>query len=65
MEDAAQVHEQFRTASMPTELAEIQKQMLPMAELMPQEQAHHVTRCLVLAHFDAYLRGRLEAREYL
>jgi len=56
MDDAAQVHGQFRTASMPPELAEIHKQMLAMAERLPQEEAHHVTRGLVLAHFDAYLR---------
>jgi len=41
---------------MPPELAEIHKQMLAMAERLPQEEAHHVTRGLVLAHFDAYLR---------
>ena len=65
MDNAEELHESFRTAPLPAELAEIQRAMLPMAELMPEEEAHRTTRGLVLAHFDGYLRGRDEARESL
>jgi predicted dienelactone hydrolase len=65
MDNIAELHEQFRTAPMPPELAGIQKAMLPMTELMPEEEAHRFTRGLALAHFDHYLRGRQEARGYL
>jgi hypothetical protein len=50
---------------MPPELAEIQKAMLPMAELTPEEEAHRFTRGLALAQFDAFLRLRPEAHRLL
>ena len=59
----AQLHEQFRTAPMPPELAEIQNAMRPISELTSEEEAHRFIRGLTLTHFDAFLRGRQEARE--
>jgi len=65
MDNIAQLHESFRTAPMPPELAEIQKAMLPMSELTPEAEAHRFTRGLTLAHFDAYLRLNSEADRFL
>jgi predicted dienelactone hydrolase len=56
MDNIAELHESFRTAPMPPELAGIQKAMLPMTELCAEEEAHRFTCALALAHFDAYLR---------
>jgi predicted dienelactone hydrolase len=64
MDNIGQLHESFRTAPMPPELADIQKAMLPMSELTPEEEAHRFTRGLALAHFDAYLRGLPEAHRF-
>jgi hypothetical protein len=65
MDNIAQLHESFRTAPMPPELADLQKAMLPMAELCSEEEAHRFTRGLALAHFDAVLRLRTEAHGFL
>ena len=65
MDNVARSHESFRTAPMPPELAEMQREMLPIGELCAEEEAHRFTRGLTLAHFDAYLRRRDEAREFL
>jgi predicted dienelactone hydrolase len=65
MDNIAELHESFRTAPMPPELAEMQKAMLPMAELCSEAEAHRFTRGLALAHFDAFLRLRPEAHRFL
>ena len=61
----AELHENFRTMPMPEPLASLQRGMRPMAELCSEEQAHLFTRGLTLAHLDATLRGREDAREFL
>jgi hypothetical protein len=49
----------------PPELAEIQREMRPAAELQSGERAHLFARALTLAHLDATLRGRTEAAAFL
>ena len=65
MDDAAKLHEGFRTMQLPPELSEMQKEMLPMAELTSEEQAHRFVRGVTLAHFDAFLKGNAAARRFL
>jgi dienelactone hydrolase len=52
-------HEAFRTAPMPAEVAQMQKEMRPITELCSGEQAHVWVRGLTLAHMDAILGHRL------
>lgn len=65
IDDVEQAHEAFRTAPMPAEVAEMQKEMRPMSELCSGEQAHLWIRGLTLAHMDAILRDRHEAQLFL
>ena len=58
-------HEAFRTAPMPAEIAQMQKEMRPITELCSGEQAHLWVRGLTLAHMDAFLRDRHEAHLFL
>jgi len=60
-----QAHEAFRTAPMPAEVAEMQKEILPIGELCSGEQAHLWIRGLTLAHMDAILKDRHEAQLFL
>jgi len=66
MDHVEQLHEAVR--AMPpcsAELAWIQAEMLPIAELCSAEQAHQFVRGLTLAHLDARLRGQEDARRFL
>ena len=58
-------HEAMRTMTLPAELAEMQSRMLPFAALCSEEQAHLFVRGLALAHLDATLKQRSEARRFL
>jgi dienelactone hydrolase len=58
-------HEAFRTAPMPAEVAQMQKEMRPITELCSGEQAHLWVRGLTLAHMDAFLGHRYEAQRFL
>ncbi len=61
-----QAHEGFRTMSpVPPELAEMQKEMIPIAQLSSGEQAHLWIRGLTLAHMDAFLKDCRDAKEFL
>lgn len=65
IDNVEQEHEAFRTAPMPAEIAQMQKEMLPIAELCSGEQAHLWVRGLTLAHMDAFLGHRREAHLFL
>ena len=65
MDDAATLHEGFRTANLSPELAAIQRDMLPIAGLCSPEMAYQFARGLALSHFDAVLQGREDARRFL
>lgn len=65
IDNVEQAHEAFRTAPMPAEVAEMQKEMLPIGKLCSGEQAHLWIRGLTLAHVDAILRDRREAQLFL
>jgi hypothetical protein len=65
MDNAEQAHEVFRTMPLTGELAMIQKEMRPIDELCPGEQAHVFVRGLTLCHFDALLKQQEEARRFL
>jgi predicted dienelactone hydrolase len=58
-------HETFRALPLGGRLAWIPKEMRPIAELCSGEEAHVFTRGLTLAHFDAVLEGRDDARRFL
>jgi predicted dienelactone hydrolase len=65
MDNVEQMHEMARTATATGDYAAMQKEMLPVTELCSGEQAHLFVRGLTLAHFDATLKGRDEARHFL
>ncbi|HUA83851.1 MAG TPA: dienelactone hydrolase family protein [Bryobacteraceae bacterium] len=65
MDHFAELHENFRTMAGPPVLAPIQQEMLPVAELCSEPQAHLFTRGLTLAHLDAVLRDNHSARDFL
>ena len=65
IDNIEQEHETMRTMKLTAEVAEMQKQMRPIAELCSGEHAHLFVRGLSLAHFDATLRQRQEARDFL
>jgi predicted dienelactone hydrolase len=66
MDDVEKLHEAVRTLPPPLkELEQVQKEMLPIAELCTGEQAHLFTRALTLSHFDATLRGNTAAQAFL
>jgi len=65
MDNVEEAHEAFRTMPLTGELAMIQKEMRPMAELCSGEQAHIFVRGLTLCHFDAILKQQEEARRFL
>jgi predicted dienelactone hydrolase len=65
IDNVEQAHEAFRTAPMPAEVAEMQKEMLPIGELCSGQQAHLWIRGLTLAHMEAILRDRHEAQLFL
>ena len=65
MDEIEAVHEGFRLSVSTGEYAWMAKAMRPFAELCPAESAHSFTRGLVLAHFDANLRRKEEAKSLL
>lgn len=65
MDDTEALHEAFRTLPLSGDLAAIQKEMRPAAELCPGALAHRFARGLVLCHLDAALRGNAAAQRLL
>lgn len=66
VDDVQALHEGFRTMGpVPPEVAEMQREMLPIAELCSGEQALTWIRGLTLAHMDAALKGNNEAQQFL
>lgn len=67
IDNVEQEHEAFRTVtlSLPTEVSQMQKEMLPIAELASGKQAHLWLRGLTLAHMDAYLKKNHPAQQFL
>ena len=65
MDNVEELHESFRTMPLSAELAAIQKEMRPVAELCSGEQAHLFVRGLTLAQLDASLKSRSEAQAFL
>jgi len=55
VDEIEKLHEMFRTAPVPPEIAEIQKEMLPISDLTSAEEAHRFVRQCTLAHFDEFL----------
>lgn len=64
MDEFEVMHENFRTMPVTPELAEIQKDMLPITELCTREQAHLFSCGLTLCHFDATLRQHADAIQF-
>ncbi len=65
MDNVEQLHEAVRAMSFPGELAWIQQEMRPIAELCSGEQAHTFVRGLTLCHLDAVLKRDEKARQFL
>lgn len=65
MDNIEQRHETVRTMTWPAELAWMQKEMRPIAELCSGEQAYLFVRGLTLCHMDAMLREKEEAQRFL
>lgn len=65
LDNAEELHENVRKMSWPVDLEWMTKEMKPISELCSGEDAHSFTRSLALAHMDAYLKAREEARELL
>ncbi len=65
MDAAEDAHEAFRTMRSTAEVARIQEEMLPIAELCTGEQAHLFVRGLTLGHMDATLKHMEEAQRFL
>jgi dienelactone hydrolase len=65
IDNVEQEHEAFRTMPMPAEVAQMQKEMRPITELCSGQQAHLWVRGLTLAHMDAFLSDRQEAKRFL
>jgi dienelactone hydrolase len=65
IDNVEQEHETYRTMPMPPEVAQMQKEMLPIADLCSGEQAHLWIRGLTLAHMDAILNQRQDAQRLL
>src|SRR5204862_2956014 len=64
LDHADEMHELVRTMAWPG-LAEIQKRMLPISELISGDLAHLFVRGLTLAHFDAALQHKSGAQRFL
>ncbi len=63
--NAAEQHERVRNMAFPPELAWIQREMRPFAELRPEEEVHRIVAGLSTAHFDVSLRANRGARQFL
>ena len=61
-----QAHEGFRIMTpVPPELADMQKEMIPIAQLSSGAHAHLWIRGLTLAHMDAFLKDLRDAKQFL
>jgi len=65
MDNVEQMHETVLNLKFSGELAWLQKEMRPMAELCSGEQAHLFIRGLTVSHMDAVLKEKGEARRFL
>jgi len=65
MDNVEEMHEAVRTMPFSAELVQMQKEMLPIAELCSGEQAQLFVRGLTLVHMDATLRGQGGAQQFL
>jgi dienelactone hydrolase len=65
MDHVEEVHETVRNMQWTGELAWLQKEMRPIAELCSGEQAHLFVRGLALCHLDATLRKQEAAQRFL
>lgn len=65
VDDFEQLHEAARAMPLPGELAWLAQEMLPIAELCSEEQAHLFLRGLTLCHMDAVLKQQEAARRFL
>lgn len=58
-------HEAVRAMPFTGALSWIPREMRPIGELLPGDEAHRLIRGLTLAHFDAHLKGSADARKFL
>ncbi len=65
IDNSEQEHESFRNMLLTGDLAQMQKEMLPITELCSAEQAHVWVRGLTLCHMDAILKQLQEAQRFL
>lgn len=65
MDDVEALHEGFRLMPLPPDLQEMQREMLPLAELTSPEKAQLFVRATTLAHFDAALKNIEAAKRFL
>ena len=66
LDDVEQAHEAFRTLRpVPPEVADMQREMIPIAHLSAGENAHLWIRALALAHMDAFLKEQRKAKQFL
>ena len=65
MDNVEELHETVRKMKLPPELASMQQEMRPIAELCSGEQAHLFVRGLTLGHMDARLRQQEQARQFM
>ena len=65
MDNVEEIHEGMRTMKVGPELAAMQQEMLPFAELCSEEKAHLFLRGLTLCHLDAVLRQMKDAQQFL
>lgn len=65
VDNIEELHEFARTMPVPPELAWLHDEMRPFSELCSSEHAHIFVRGLTLSHFDAALKNRREAQEFL
>jgi predicted dienelactone hydrolase len=65
MDNVEEMHEMVRQMAFPEGLAWIPREMKPISQLSSGDQAQLFVRGLTLAHMDAVLKGREEARGLL
>lgn len=58
-------HETVRAMPFTGALSWIPREMRPVSELLPGEEAHRLVRGFTLALFDAHLKGSADARQFL
>ena len=65
VDNVEQEHEAVRPMPFTGDLAYMNEEMLPIAELCSGEQAHIIVRGLTLCHMDAVLKQQEEAKQFL